>query len=112
VVTVPRFSWDKNGIQEIKEKTAETIQRSSLTQNLLLKVDSSQQGASSSGIAPRGCDSISQPGEAEKTTGVRDSPAVRNLTSLPYKVTSLGAFTINNFMPVGTLFSSCHDFLL
>jgi hypothetical protein len=90
-ITVPCFSWDKNGTQEIKEKTAEAIQRSSLTQSLHLKVYSSQQGASSSGISPRGADSISQPREAEKTAGSRDSPFVRNLSSLPIKITSLGA---------------------
>jgi hypothetical protein len=39
-----------------------------------MKVDSSEQGASSSGIPRRGADSISQPGDAEKTTEGRDSP--------------------------------------
>jgi hypothetical protein len=53
-----------------------------------VKVSSSQWGASSSGIPPQGTDSSSQPGEAEKTTGGRDSPVVRNL---PIKVTSLGS---------------------
>jgi hypothetical protein len=69
----------------------EAIQRSSLTQSIHLNVDSSQQGASSSGILPQGSDSISQPGEAEKTTGGRGSPVVRNLPLLFTEVTSLGA---------------------
>jgi hypothetical protein len=50
---------------------------------------SSQQGASSSDIPPLGADCISQLGEAETTTRGWDS-LVRNLTSLPIKVTSLG----------------------
>jgi hypothetical protein len=56
-----------------------------------MKVDYSQQGASSSGVPPRGAVSVSQPGEAEKTTGGTDSPVVRNLPSLSIEVTSLGA---------------------
>jgi hypothetical protein len=56
-----------------------------------LEVDSSQQGASSSGILPWGADSISQPREAEKTTRDRDSPVVRNIPSPSIEVTSLGA---------------------
>jgi hypothetical protein len=52
-----------------KREMVEVIQRSSLTHSLHLKVDSSQQGASSSGIPLWGADSISQPGEAKKTTG-------------------------------------------
>jgi hypothetical protein len=38
-----------------------------------------------------GADSISQPGEAEKTSGGRDSPVVRNLPLLFIEVTSLAA---------------------
>jgi hypothetical protein len=49
-----------------------------------MKVDIFQQGASSSGIPSQEDDSISQPGETEKTTGGRDSPVVRNLP-LPLK---------------------------
>jgi hypothetical protein len=74
-----------------KREMAEVIQKRSLTQNLHLKVDSSQQGASSSGIPPRGDDSISQPNEAKKTTGGRDLQVVRNLTLLFIEVTFMGA---------------------
>jgi hypothetical protein len=74
-----------------KREMVEAIQRSSLTQNLYLKVDSSQQGPSSSGISPWGADSISQPGEAEKTTRDRGSPVVGNLPSLFINVTCPGA---------------------
>jgi hypothetical protein len=74
----------------MKQKTVKAIQRSCLTQSLHWKVDSSQQETSSSGI-PWAADSISQPGEAEKTTGGRGSPVVSNLPSLPIKVTSLVA---------------------
>jgi hypothetical protein len=62
-----------------------------LFDSLHLKVDPSEQGARSSGLLPRGADSISQPGEAEKTTGGSDSPVVRNILSLPIEGTSLGA---------------------
>jgi hypothetical protein len=62
-----------------KIEMVEAIQSSSLTHSLHLKVEPSQQGANSSGIPPRGDDSISQLGEAEKTTRGRDSPVVRNL---------------------------------
>jgi hypothetical protein len=65
-----------------KIQTAEATQRSFLTQSLHLKIDSSQQGASSSGIPPQGSDSINQPEEAEKTTGGRGSPIVSNLPLL------------------------------
>jgi hypothetical protein len=47
-------------------------------------------GASSNGIPPRGADSISQPREAEKITGGRDSLVVRNLPTLSIEVTSSG----------------------
>jgi hypothetical protein len=54
---------------ENKRSTTEAIQRSCQMQNLHLKVDLSQQGASSpDNIPPWGADSISHPKEAEKTT--------------------------------------------
>jgi hypothetical protein len=53
-----------------------------------LKVDHSQQGASSSGTPPWAADSIRQPREAEKTTGNRGSLTVRNLPLLFTEVTS------------------------
>jgi hypothetical protein len=56
-----------------------------------LKVDPSQQVARSSVTPPWGADSISQPREAEKITGGRDSPVLRNLPSLSIEVSSLGA---------------------
>jgi hypothetical protein len=72
-----------------------------------LKAGFSQQGASSSGIPPQGANSISQPGEAEKTTGDRDSPVVRNLL-LPFvEVISLGA-SGSGIPPQGASGSSIH----
>jgi hypothetical protein len=44
-----------------------------------LNTDSSQDGDSSSGIPPWIADSISQPEEAEKKIGDRDSTVMRNL---------------------------------
>jgi hypothetical protein len=92
VVTVcsPAFVEHKWNTRN-KREMAVVIQRSSPVQSLHLKVDSSQQGASSSGIPPWGADSISQPGESEKTTGGRGSPVVRNLPLLFIEVTYLGA---------------------
>jgi hypothetical protein len=60
-------------------------------QGLHLKVDSSQQGASSSGISHQGADSINQPREAEETTGGRGSLTVKNQPLLFMEVTSLEA---------------------
>jgi hypothetical protein len=50
---------DKNGTWKTKEKVAEATQSSPVTYSLHLKVDSSQQGASSSGTPPWAADSIS-----------------------------------------------------
>jgi hypothetical protein len=54
-----------------------------------LKVHPSWQGASSSGILPWAADIISQHWVAEKTTGGRGSPVVRNLTLLSMEVSYL-----------------------
>jgi hypothetical protein len=80
---------DKGDLLYIAFKGAEVIQRSSPIWSLHLKANFSQHGARSSGIPPQVADSISQPGVAEKTTGGRDSPLVRNLP-LPFiEVTSM-----------------------
>jgi hypothetical protein len=65
--------------------------RSSLTETFHLKIDPSQQGASSSGTPVRGADISSQNGADVKRTEGSNSPAVRNLTSLLIKVTCVGA---------------------
>jgi hypothetical protein len=56
------FLWDVNETRETKKDMVEATQSSSLEQTLHLKVDSSQQRASSSDIPPREANSISQPG--------------------------------------------------
>jgi hypothetical protein len=61
-----------------------------MTQSLYLKIDSSQQVASSVGIPPWGSDSMSQCGEVEKTTGGRALPVMGNLLLLFIEVTFLG----------------------
>jgi hypothetical protein len=48
------------------------MQRSSLIRCLYLKVDPSEQGASSSVIPPRGADSINQTGVTRRQPGGRD----------------------------------------
>jgi hypothetical protein len=58
----------QNGTQEIKDKVAEAIQKSPLTQEFHLKVNSCQQQASSSSIPSLGADSIRQLKEAKKKT--------------------------------------------
>jgi hypothetical protein len=55
------------------------------------KENFSQHRARSSGIPPWEANSISQLGEAEKTTEGRDSPTVSNLPLLFIEVTFLGA---------------------
>jgi hypothetical protein len=78
-----------------------------VVQSLHLKVDSSQQGSSSSDVPPQGADSISQLGEPEKTTGGRGSPVVRNLPLLFIQVTCLGASS-SGILPQGDSSSSKH----
>jgi hypothetical protein len=56
-----------------------------------LKVDHFEQGCTSSDIPPWGADSINKTREAEKTTGGRGSPVVRNLPLLSIQTTSVGA---------------------
>jgi hypothetical protein len=50
--------------------------------------------ASSSGIPPRGADSVSEPGEVEKITGGSDSLVLRNLPTLSIEVTPLGSSSL------------------
>jgi hypothetical protein len=71
-------SVDERDLQYVAFKVSEIDTRCSLKKSLHLKVDSSQQGARSSGTPPRDADGIRQPREAEKTTGGRDSQVVRN----------------------------------
>jgi hypothetical protein len=55
VVNVPHFLWDKNGSQQMREKTAQATQKELFnTKPPSVRDDSSQQEASSSGIPPQG----------------------------------------------------------
>jgi hypothetical protein len=75
---------------------------SKVIQTLHQKVDLSQQRANSSGKLTQGAGSSTQPQAAEKSTGDRDSPVVKNL---PIKVTLQGA-NYSGTPPVGTSSSS------
>jgi hypothetical protein len=82
---------DKSDLQYVAFKVVKATQRSSLVHKLHLKVDSSQQGTRSSCTPPEEAASNSQPTEAEKTTGDRNRPAVKNL--LLTEVTPLAIIT-------------------
>jgi hypothetical protein len=92
-----------------KREMAETIKMSSLIQYLLLKVDPSQQGASSSSIPQWGANSSSQARKAEKIAGCKGSSVVRNIPLLSIQVAPLEASSSGIPPRVADSISQCRE---